>query len=99
MIDIAQEQVVSLTEACPFVPRRRKGKRPDVATLYRWAQKGIRGIRLEILQVGRTKCTSLEALQRFFERLTDPNVEPAASTPKARAKQAAAEQELAEAGI
>lgn len=27
-------------------------------------------VRLETIQLGGTKCTSLEALQRFFDRLT-----------------------------
>ncbi len=37
--------------------------------LYRWATEGLRGVHLETIQVGGTLCTSIEALQRFFERL------------------------------
>jgi hypothetical protein len=70
MIDISLEETLSLCEAAKQLPRRRAGKRPNVATLYRWAQVGCRGIRLEVLNVGATKCTSMEALQRFFDRLT-----------------------------
>lgn len=100
MIDIQRETILSLTEASRHLPRRRKGKRPNVATLYRWAQKGVRAVRLETLQVGGCKCTSLEALQRFFNALTDPDAKPIASTSKARAKQiAAVEKDLTEAGI
>ena len=83
MIDISSEAVVTLTEATKHLPARRKGKRPNVATLYRWAQVGVRGVRLETLQVGGTKCTSLEALQRFCERLTDPRTAASARTSKA----------------
>jgi hypothetical protein len=36
----------------------------------RWSTKGLRGIRLETIRVGSTTCTSLEALQRFFDGLT-----------------------------
>ena len=72
MIDLSTETVVSLTEATRHLPRRRRGKRPNVATVYRWAQRGCKGVRLEIVQVGGTKCTSLEALQRFCNRLTEP---------------------------
>jgi hypothetical protein len=32
----------------------------------------VRGIRLEVIRVGGTLCTSVEALQRFFERLASP---------------------------
>jgi hypothetical protein len=61
------EELVSLTEATKLLPKRRKGKRPNVATLYRWTTIGVRGIVLESVQVGGTRCTSREALQRFFE--------------------------------
>ena len=72
MIDIQSETVISLNEAAkhPSLPRRRRGKRPHVSTLYRWSTAGIKGIKLETLRVGATLCTSLEAVQRFAERLT-----------------------------
>lgn len=72
MIDSATEKVRSLTRAAkeyPF-PVRRGGKRVNVSTLYRWSLSGVRGVRLETIQVGGTRCTSFEALQRFFDRLT-----------------------------
>jgi len=69
-IDIHTERVVSLTDATHFLPERRAGKRPNVATLYRWSNDGCRGVRLEYIMVGATRCTSLEALQRFFDALT-----------------------------
>lgn len=72
MIDLASETVVTLTQATHHLPKRRRGKRPATQTIYRWAQRGCRGVRLETIQVGGTKCTSLEALQRFCERLSDP---------------------------
>lgn len=70
MLSIDTEHVVSLTEAAGLLPRRRQGKKPNVATLYRWASRGCRGIVLETIQIGGTRCTSREALQRFAERLT-----------------------------
>ena len=46
------ETVVSLSDLSKsdFLPKRR-GKRPHVSTLYRWATKGVRGIVLETIQV------------------------------------------------
>jgi hypothetical protein len=104
MIDILLEETFSLTEATKRLPCRRKGKRPNVATLYRWAQIGCRGIRLETLCVGATRCTSMEAMQRFFDALTaQAEHRPAPSTPRmttARRKQIeAAERRLAQAGV
>ena len=70
MIDHQNEPVFPLAEAPPKLPRRRGGKKVNVATIYRWSTRGIRGVVLETIQIGGTRCTSAQALQRFFERLT-----------------------------
>jgi hypothetical protein len=70
VIDSSCEALVSLAEAAALLPRRRRGRKPHVSTLYRWASTGVRGVVLETLQVGGTRCTSAEALQRFFEALS-----------------------------
>ena len=103
-IDITTETVVSLTEATKHLPERRTRKRANVATLYRWTNGGCRGVRLDYLMVGGTRCTSLEALQRFFDALTaaaEADQPPAPSPlPKSRQRQIeAAERRLAQAGI
>ena len=86
MIDSAQETLVALADVPAHLPARRGGKRPHVSCIYRWAQRGCRGIKLEVIQVGGTSCTSLEALQRFFERLTAARngEEPAGRTRRQR---------------
>jgi hypothetical protein len=84
MIDHEVETVLSLTDAAARLPRRRGGKRVNVATLYRWSTHGCRGVRLETIQIGGTKCTSVEALQRFFLELTDPGRDPALAEAGAR---------------
>jgi len=102
MIDIQSEEVVSLTEAArsKYLPRRREGKRPHVATLFRWASRGVRGVVLETIQCGGTRCTSVEALQRFFERCSDPDtITPIRSTRTREREILKAEGELNEAGI
>lgn len=70
MIDASRDILISLTEAAKDLPRRRRGKRPHVSTLYRWSNAGCRGVVLETIQVGGTRCTSKEALARFFRKLT-----------------------------
>lgn len=101
MIDILNETVVSLTQASRDrrLPRRRNGQRPHVATLYRWAKRGFNGVTLETLQVGGTLCTSIEALQRFFVRLTNPNAPVVQSTRQRQKEIDRAESELEVAGI
>ncbi|TWU44143.1 hypothetical protein Q31b_16790 [Novipirellula aureliae] len=74
-IDVFNEEVVSLSEATKRLPKVRNGKKLHLSTLFRWAQAGKIAndgmrVRLETIQVGGTKCTSLEAMQRFFDRLT-----------------------------
>jgi len=101
MIELTNETVLSFSDAAVRLPRRRAGKKPHVATLYRWAMRGCRGVRLETIRVGGTLCTSVEALQRFCERLSSPGCEPQPrQTTKARERSIAqAEQELERAGI
>jgi hypothetical protein len=105
-IDTNSEQLISLTDATKILPKRRAGKRPNVATLYRWAQIGMRGIRLEYSQIAGTKCTSREALQRFFDALTEqaesgrsPVPQPAKLSALRRKQIEAAEKRLQAAGI
>src|SRR3954452_8925753 len=70
MIDSGSESLLTLAQAAEQLPRRRKGRKTHISTLYRWTTAGCRGVRLETIQVGATRCTSREALQRFFEGLS-----------------------------
>ena len=71
MINITDETVLPLARAAKTLPRKRNGKPTHTATLYRWSSAGLRGIKLEVIRVGGCVCTSTEALQRFFDRLTE----------------------------
>jgi hypothetical protein len=70
MIDSASETLLSLADAAQSLPRRRRGRKTHVSCMYRWTKIGCRGVVLESIQVGGTRCTSKEALTRFFERLS-----------------------------
>jgi hypothetical protein len=72
MIDSQSEDVITLAQAADGLPRRRRGRKTHVSTIYRWATAGCRGVVLETIQVGATRCTSRQAMQRFFERLSAP---------------------------
>jgi len=69
-IDLASERVVTLSGAVNYLPKLRGERQPHVATLYRWAQRGCRGTRLETIRVGGSLCTSIEAIQRFCDALS-----------------------------
>jgi hypothetical protein len=108
MIDTTVEKPIPLTEAAAELPRRRRGKKTNVSTLYRWATAGCKGVVLETIQVGGTRCTSREGLQRFFEKLTLPrqagnaNTAPIAAVRSAAQRQRRSEEaalKLAEMGV
>jgi hypothetical protein len=69
-INISTETLIPLIQAAAHLPRRRRGRKASASTLHRWATRGLRGVVLESLQVGGTRCTSLAALQRFFDKLS-----------------------------
>jgi len=102
MIDLASESVLTLSAAAREVPSL-SGRGVHVSTVWRWALRGCRGVRLETLMVGGVRYTSREALQRFAERLTAAadGTRPAPA-PTSRQRQRAieqAERELARAGL
>lgn len=101
MIDPNMEVLISLTDAAKSLPRRRGGKKPHVTCLYRWTVAGCRGVILESIQVGGTRCTSREALARFFRRLTAGGADvPAVRTVAQRERDTArAIRELDAAGV
>src|SRR5580692_5409866 len=88
MISI-HEDLLTLTRAARILPRRRAGRKPHPSTLYRWSTSGCRGVVLETIQIGATRCTSREALGRFFDRLSAPASQEVVAPPsgtKARVK-------------
>jgi hypothetical protein len=70
MIDFATEALLTLAQAADELPRRRRGRKTHVSTLFRWSSVGCKGIVLDTIQIGGTRCTSREALSRFFAQLS-----------------------------
>jgi hypothetical protein len=104
VIDSQSEELLTLAQAAKLLPRRRAGKKTSVTTLYRWTNKGCRGVRLEYLQCGASRCTSREALDRFFQALTvasqtDATAEPVPTMKARRKAYEAAERELTLLGV
>jgi hypothetical protein len=103
MIDISSETVISLAEAARRLPTRRANKRVSTSCVYRWTVQGCRGVKLAWTQIGATRATSLQALQRFADELEAlARREPIAPPPPVKHRRraiAAAEQRLARAGL
>ena len=99
--EILDERPFPLSEIPAHVPKKR-GRKVHRSTGFRWAGRGVRGVRLETVRVGRTQFTSVAALRRFFERLTQRDVLAASSyrTPARRDREyRRALHDLAEMGI
>jgi len=69
-IDVSTECLICLRDAARLLPARGRGKKPHVSCLYRWTTAGCRGVVLESVDVGGTRCTSREAIARFVNRLS-----------------------------
>jgi hypothetical protein len=79
---------------------RRDGRKPHIASLFRWAGPGVRGVVLETCRVGATLCTTRPALLRFIHRLSDPAAGTSDRSPVDRGRaHARAEADLQRAGI
>ena len=70
-MSIASECVISLREAAHRLPRiSRSGKPVHFSTIYRWATRGVGGVRLEVAKIGGRLVTTTEALERFVMSCT-----------------------------
>jgi hypothetical protein len=91
MIDLKRENLIALGDVPLHVPPHRNGKRLHKSAAYRWAQRGVRGVRLEVILVGGRRYTSVEALQRFADTLSAAELcrSDRSRTPRARETQIA----------
>ena len=90
MIDVAVEQLVHVRMVPRLLPPRPNGRRVHISAVYRWMSRGVRGVRLESVKVGGSTYTSVEALQRFADRLSEArpgNVPGSATLTRCRQKQ------------
>lgn len=84
-IDFRHEHLILLTAAWKYLPPPDRERR-NPAKFHRWAGKGLSGIRLETIRIGGRRYTSIEALERFCDRLTyrDATTPPVAAGTAAR---------------
>ena len=71
MVDVCNGPFITLREAAKLPELARDGRKPHVASLYRWAGPGgVRGVRLPTWQIGGTRCTTPQAVRDFIRELT-----------------------------
>jgi hypothetical protein len=65
-IDPLSPDTLTLAQAARLLPSLRGGRPVHPSTLWRWASNGIAGVRLPIIRIGGTACTTRDALRRFL---------------------------------
>lgn len=78
-VDLQNETVRTFPQAAKLFPIP-----PHVATLARWAFKGVRGVRLEYGRSGRRLFTTVEAVTRFSNALAEADQPVETPTPTVR---------------
>lgn len=62
--------MIYLNDLPGHLPRHHGNRKVHVASIYRWAKAGLRGIRLRSFLAGGRLATTREEVDRFFFRLT-----------------------------
>jgi hypothetical protein len=96
------ETLLRFNQVPKYLPRNGNGKLIGLSSVYRWASKGVRGVRLESWQCPWGRITSLQALERFLNALTQqrPPVDaPQARTPRQRSRRARKAEEFLQAEL
>jgi|688.fasta_scaffold1039369_2 hypothetical protein len=75
-IDPISDRLLPLKEAVDLFPRRRKGTRVNIATLWRWMTAGARGVVLETVRVGNQNYTTEQAIRDFIAAQSRPTGAP-----------------------
>lgn len=79
------ETVIPLREAGTLAFMRTWAGAPHPVTLARWASAGVNGVVLESFKVGGSRMTSVEACERFIQRLSGKTPTPT-PTPASRTR-------------
>jgi len=67
---LLNETILTFAEAAKSLPSFH-GKRVHTSTIWRWARKGLHGVKLETRRLGSRFITSAEALDRFSKALSE----------------------------
>lgn len=101
MCHLLAETVIGLPAAAKkWRDISRNGKPLHISTFHRWIKTGVQGVRLDATRLGGRWVTSIEALQRFADKLTacEPPPTPKAA-PSTSHRAAQADRELSSLGF
>ena len=88
MIEALAATFVLLSKAGRLLPTN-----PSAATLWRWALRGVDGVKLETFKIGGRRYTSPDSVEKFVSRLNGPRSanEPPESSLRERQKDQASQ--------
>jgi Protein of unknown function (DUF1580) len=85
MIDTTAEKPIPIDEIpAEHIPGR-GGKPVHQVTLSLWYRRGIRGVKLETIMIGGRRATSIEALNRFYQAVSQARSSHPSHQPPAKA--------------
>lgn len=70
MISTATEDLIPFNRV-PQHLQKTFGHKVHIASVYRWVNRGLGGVRLETIKVGSKRFTSAQALDRLFNGATE----------------------------
>ncbi|WP_390657144.1 DUF1580 domain-containing protein [Crateriforma spongiae] len=62
-MDLLTEDLLTFAQAAQEIPSR-----PSVSQIYRWADRGVVGVKLESIRLGYGRRTSRQAITRFIKK-------------------------------
>ncbi len=71
VIDRTRERLIPIGRVSEQEQLWPEGRSPHPETIARWARRGCRGVRLETIVLGGRRYSSVEAVERFFIRLSE----------------------------
>ncbi len=91
--DAVKQNLLTLADVARQLPPGPTGRKPSACAIWRWATKGLDGIRLPALRLGSTWYVRPSDLEAFGEQLARRSLEkldkpaaPAQAKPKARSE-------------
>jgi hypothetical protein len=93
-VGLSGEHLIPLKAACRLIPGR-TGKGIALTTIYRWALRGCRGVKLQTFLIGGGRYTSRRALDRFVAAINErpSDVPPIADRQRERDVEASLDRE------
>lgn len=74
VVALIDREGLTLTEAAKLIPSRKRGKRVDVNTVWRWCKVGMAsGLRLRSVMVGGVRYTTKSWLAEFIRSRSAPS--------------------------